>query len=132
MHPSQSFFTLLLTFIPLTISVVGALASSSFVLPPQFLSSPVDQRHALCTSTVLSQVLLTDVLNLRAAHAAHMETWGVWRRHDANKKARGYGREEGRSIVDIAVVVRDVSIVQVTGAKVEEGELSDMGTLLNG
>ncbi len=72
------------------------------------------------------------MLKLRAAHAAHMESWGVWRRHDAGKRARGYGREGGRSIVDIAFVVRDESIVIVTGANVEEGELSDVRTLLNG
>ena len=75
MHPSHSFFTLLLTFIPLASSGVACLASMILGLLLSFPSIPVDHVHKVrseCAGDLVLNAVLALVPNARAAHAAHI------------------------------------------------------------
>ena len=72
LHPSQSFFTLLLTFMPLANpnSPCPSLSSPGLLL--SFPSNPADHRHTDDTDAPFSNHLALEVLNaFRSLHAAH-------------------------------------------------------------
>ena len=74
LHPSHSFFTLLLTFIPLASSGVACLASIILGLLLSFPSIPVDHVHKVrseCAGDLVLNAVLALVPNARAAQAVH-------------------------------------------------------------